>query len=151
MIQPTATWTIRPVDKSDPTTWESLPVNKYTLLVDEKYIPEPVVLTNAVKSSDVFTSQSKKLKFEDLQRNFVIDQNIANKKKIEITARCIVVLPDVTVSAKNIFLRAQDGRYNLGKMNYSYMEGWFPRGYSAAEGEFVQGQGSIAIELFRRD
>lgn len=144
MTQLTATWRFIPVDKSDPTTWESVPKDKQTLHVDKKYIRKPIVLENAVRSSDVFTNQNRELNFEDLERDFVVDQSV-KRKKIEITARCIVILPGVDVRAKKIFLRAHDGYYNLGRMNYKHMESWSPRSYSDVEGSFVQGQGSQAV------
>ncbi|OGN68533.1 MAG: hypothetical protein A3I67_03230 [Chlamydiae bacterium RIFCSPLOWO2_02_FULL_45_22] len=102
-------------------------------------------MRDAIKFSDFFVSSDQNLKFEDLEKDFVIDQDMdIDQRTMDIAARCIVVCPGITVRAKEIAFRAPNGYFNFGRLNYKHMESWAPRSYSAVEGEFVQGQGSQA-------
>ena len=123
-----------------PTQWIFVPISKDCSI-------EPVVLKDPIKFSDFFVSPNQNLKFENLEIDFIIDQDVdIDQRTIDIAARCIVVYPGITVRAKEIAFRAPNGYFNYGRLNYKCMESWAPRCYSAAEGEFVQGQGSQATK-----
>lgn len=115
------------------TQWIFVPVDRVTNL-------EPIVLENPTKFSDFFVQHQQGVKFKDFTKDVVFDQDVdLGEQKLDIAARHIVVYPNVTVRAEEIALRALNGYFNFGMLDYTSIEKMAPRGYSNLETSSTRG------------